>query len=255
MNHNIAQTLPDAAGRYPDRTGLICRTRAGYRAWTFAEMNHTADWFARRLSEQGVKKGDRVMLMVRPSLEFITLTFALFKIGSVIILIDPGMGYRNLLKCIGQVKPDIFIGIAKAHLFRRIFRKPFKTVRTAICIGPSYGIFGPSLAAVGAEESPHETTPVPTAAMQADDLAAILFTTGSTGPPKGVCYDHGIFQAQLKLIRDYYRIGPEDVDQPAFPLFALFSTGLGACSVVPEMNLFKDTLPIRTFLKMVTAIG
>jgi acyl-coenzyme A synthetase/AMP-(fatty) acid ligase len=78
--------------------------------------------------------------------------------------------------------------------------------------------------------------------MQPDDLAAILFTTGSTGPPKGVRYEHSIFQAQLRLIREYYGIGPEDIDQPAFPLFALFSTGLGACSVIPEMNPAKPAL-------------
>ena len=102
MNYNIAQTLPDTAKAYPERTGLICKTGRAKRSWTFREMDNTADWFAHSLSERGVKRGDRVMLMVKPSLEFITLTFALFKIGAVIILIDPGMGYRNLLRFQGQ---------------------------------------------------------------------------------------------------------------------------------------------------------
>jgi acyl-CoA synthetase (AMP-forming)/AMP-acid ligase II len=239
MNHNIAQVLPDTARTYPDRTGLICRTGSGYRSWTFKDMNNTADCFAYMLSEQEVKRGDRVMLMVKPSLEFIALTFALFKIGAVIILIDPGMGYRNLLRCIGQVKPEVFIGIAKAHIFRFMFPRPFKSVRISIYVGSYWGLFGPSLAAAQAERLPFYGKPFPTAVMQANDLAAILFTTGSTGPPKGVRYEHSIFQAQLKLIQEYYRIGPDDIDQPAFPLFALFSTGLGACSVIPEMNPAK----------------
>jgi acyl-CoA synthetase (AMP-forming)/AMP-acid ligase II len=239
MNYNIAQTLPDTAKAYPERTGLICKTGRAKRSWTFREMDNTADWFAHSLSERGVKRGDRVMLMVKPSLEFITLTFALFKIGAVIILIDPGMGYRNLLRCIGQVKPEVFIGIVKAHLFKLIFPGPFKTVRISICIASFGNMFSHFLSAEKAEQSSIYGTPFPTAEMQADDLAAILFTTGSTGPPKGVRYDHSIFQAQLKLIRDYYLIGPGDIDQPAFPLFALFSTGLGACSVIPEMNPAK----------------
>ena len=121
MNHNIAETLPNIAAIYPDRNGLVSKTAKGYKSWTFRDINNTADCFARSLSDLGVTKGDRVMLMVKPSIEFITLTFALFKIGAVIILIDPGMGYRNLLKCIGQVKPEIFIGIPKAHLFKLIF--------------------------------------------------------------------------------------------------------------------------------------
>ena len=239
MNHNIGQTLSDAAATYPARTGLICKTGRGYRSWTFREMNSTADLFARRLSELGVKRGDRVMLMVKPSLEFITLTFALFKIGTIIILIDPGMGYRNLLRCIGQVKPSVFIGIAKAHLFKLIFPQPFKTIRISICIGPSFGLFGPSLKPEKTVPSSADKTAFPAAEMEADDLAAILFTTGSTGPPKGVCYEHSVFRAQLQLIKDYYCIGPDDIDQPAFPLFALFSTALGACSVIPEMDPSK----------------
>lgn len=236
MNCNIALTLPDAAGKYPDKTGLVCKTGGRYNSWTFREMDDTSDWFARRLTGLGVKRGDRVMLMVRPSLDFITLTFALFKIGAVIILIDPGMGYKNLLRCIGGVAPDVFIGIAKAHLFKFFFRRAFKSIRISICIGCSFGLFRPALVAADAVKSASYGTRFPAAIMQADDLAAILFTTGSTGPPKGVRYEHAVFQAQLQLIRDYYQIGPEDIDQPAFPLFALFSTGLGACSVIPEMN-------------------
>jgi acyl-CoA synthetase (AMP-forming)/AMP-acid ligase II len=239
MNHNIAETLPGIAKILPDRIGLICRKGAGYRSWTFSELNTIADSFAFRLKEMGLNKGDRVMLMVRPSVEFITLTFALFKIGAVIILIDPGMGYKNLLQCISNVKPEVFIGIPQAHLFRRIFPGPFKTVRTSACVGPSLGLFGQSLSAATAQKSHIYGTLFQAAFMQSDDLAAILFTTGSTGPPKGVRYEHGTFQAQLHLIREYYGIGPDDIDQPAFPLFALFSAALGACSVIPEMNPAK----------------
>ena len=239
MNYNIAETLPSIAKKHPDRIGLICRAGAHWKSWTFEELDHIADSFAYTLKDMGVKRGDRVMLMVKPSVEFITLTFALFKIGAIIILIDPGMGYKNLLKCITSVEPEVFIGIPRAHLFRQVFPRPFKTVRTSVCIGPSLGLFGQSLSAATAQSSQMYGTPFQPASMQPDDSAAILFTTGSTGPPKGVRYEHATFLAQLRLIRDYYVIGPDDIDQPAFPLFALFSTGLGACSVIPEMNPAK----------------
>ena len=124
MNHNIAEALPIIAELYPERDGLIHKTSGEYKSWSFKEMNSITDFFARSLSDLGVSRGDRVMLMVKPSVEFITLTFALFKIGAVIILIDPGMGYKNLLKCVGNVKPEVFIGILKAHLFKLFFPRP-----------------------------------------------------------------------------------------------------------------------------------
>ncbi len=237
-DYNIANTLATVAERMPDRTGLIVPAGSGYRKWSFGEVHGITNGFARRLNAAGITRGDRVVLMVKPSVEFICLTFALFKTGAVVVLIDPGMGYKNLLKCIAQIKPVGFIGIPKAHIFKTLFPKPFVTVKTSICVGFSGGIFGHSLDAdrVLAESSglPVKNYHGPNTAT--DDPAAVLFTTGSTGPPKGVRYDHSVFFAQLQHIRDYFGITHHDIDQPAFPLFGLFSAALGACAVIPDMN-------------------
>lgn len=233
MNYNIAETLFHVAGATPDKTGLVQKVKGKYCSTSFHELKAKAMALADVLAAQGVKPGTRVMLMVPPSSDFICLTFSLFCIGAPVILIDPGMGYRNLLKCIGQVKPEVLIGIPKAQLFRRVFPKPFKTVKTFICTGSSFfGLFGKSLQQLLKKNPP--ATPLFQARER--DLAAIIFTTGSTGPPKGVQYTHGIFHAQLELIRSYYGIGPDETDQPAFPLFALFSTALGAKAVLPDMD-------------------
>ena len=69
-----------------------------------------------------------------------------------------------------------------------------------------------------------------------DELAAILFTSGSTGPAKGVCYAHGMFAAQVESIRRQYGIESGEMDLPMLPVFALFNPALGMCTVVPEMN-------------------
>ena len=73
----------------------------------------------------------------------------------------------------------------------------------------------------------------------ARDLAAILFTSGSTGPPKGVCYEHGMFEAQVSAIREQYGISEGEVDLPMLPIFALFNPALGMTTVVPEINPSK----------------
>ncbi len=229
---NIAGALAGVAAARPGETGLVSSRKSGYQRWTFSELYENSVRYAAAMQGEGISPGQRVMLMVPPSMEFVCLTFALFRLGAVVILIDPGMGYRNLLRCIGRVRPDGLVGIPRAQLFSRMFPSSFQTIRTRICVGASFGLLGRSLARIcntrkGGRES---------FAAGRDDPAAIIFTTGSTGPPKGVRYTHGIFHAQLEIIRDYYGIGPGDVDQPAFPLFALFSTALGARAVIPDMD-------------------
>ena len=236
MDYNIGNVLEQVAQKLKDKTGLTAPCKGGWQAWSFQELSAAANHFAGELNELGIKKGDRVMLMVRPSAEFICLTFSLFQLGAVVILIDPGMGYKNLLRCIGAVKPDILVGIPKAIYFSKIFSKPFVSLRTRICVGRSLLWQGPSLDEIDQSVPRSNRAAFPHFKASVDDLAAIIFTTGSTGPPKGVQYTHGIFQAQLELIRDYFGIGEGDIDQPGFPLFGLFSIALGATAVIPDMD-------------------
>jgi len=239
-DYNIATALRRSADTLGDTVALTALQGRQWNQWTFSELRRNSDGFAAALHGEGVRQGDRVMLMVRPSMEFFSLTFALFQMGAVVILIDPGMGYRNLLRCIGSVRPDILIGIPKAILFSRLFRAPFATVRRRIRIGVWPWGGGKGLAPSG--ESCDNSGQPPACQARESDLAAIIFTTGSTGPPKGVEYTHGIFHAQLQLIRDHYGIGPGDVDQPGFPLFGLFAAALGAKAVIPDMD---PTRPAR----------
>lgn len=239
-NSNIVSALYAVAVGQGQKTALTALEGGQWQHTTFAELERNSRAYAALLHTQGLVKGDRVMLMVRPSMDFICLTFALFHLGAVVILIDPGMGYRNLLRCIASVRPDILIAVPPVVLLSRIFYKPFKSIRKRFVAGatgmPSglVKLLGLRLKLKHPEQLAASCPPPHVAA--SDDLAAIIFTTGSTGPPKGVRYTHGIFHTQLGLIRDHYGIDPNDVDQPGFPLFGLFSTALGARAVIPDMD-------------------
>ncbi|MFT5699300.1 MAG: acyl-CoA synthetase (AMP-forming)/AMP-acid ligase II [Desulforhopalus sp.] len=230
---NIADIFVRSAQINADKTAII--EAKSNRSITFSELNNRADNYTHYFSSEGLCPGEVVILMVRPSIEFICLTLALFKLGTPVVLIDPGMGFKNLLKCIARVEPTYLVGIPKALLFSKIFPKPFKAVKKRFCSGFSAGIFGPNINAIDREANPCSQVYKPLE----NDLAAIIFTTGSTGPPKGVRYEHSIFSAQLKQIESFYKIGSQDIDQPAFPLFALFSTALGASAVIPDMDPTK----------------
>lgn len=252
MYNNIYQALAGQVKERGDETALIMRKGGrGYQSWTFGEIYQESRSMARSLSSLGIKKGDRVMLMVPPSREFISLTFALFSLGAVVILIDPGMGFKNLESSIRQVNPRVFIGSTRAHLFRIMSGKAFKSVDLCLGIDLFSRLLAGNQATINQRPSEGGTTWAETGP---DDMAAIIFTTGSTGPPKGVCYTHRVFTAQLNLINDYYKIKPGDRDQPAFPLFGLFSIGLGAAVILPEMDpsrpaQVKPARFIRTILE------
>jgi len=233
MTTNIADIFVLTAEQKKKEIGIIEAVTG--EKFTFGHLNSMSDRYATYFVEKGMRPGNVVMLMVKPSADFVSLTLALFKIGTPVVLIDPGMGFKNLLRCIARVEPQFLIGIPKALLFSKIFSNHFKTIKASFCCGQSFGIFGRDIRKIVL----HKTVSFPVYQPDPEDLAAIIFTTGSTGPPKGVRYEHSVFAAQLRLVKDYYGITPEDIDQPAFPLFALFSAAIGACSVVPYMDSTK----------------
>ena len=232
---NIAAHLPEMARRQPDTAAIIFPKRN--RRMSFAELNTLSDRIARGLIAIGICRGVRTVLMVTPSPEFFALTFALFKVGAVPVLIDPGLGIKNLKKCFAEAEPHAFIGIPKAHIARLIFGWGKETIRTLVTVGPRLFWEGTTLVTI-IEENPEEAqfTPAPT---QHDDVAAILFTSGSTGVPKGAVYSHGNFAAQVEALRNVYGIEPGEIDLPTFPLFALFAPALGMTAVIPEMDFTR----------------
>ena len=231
---NIAVHLPEMARNQPDTPAIIF-PRNG-RSLSFRELNGLSDRIAHGLVSCGIGRGVRTVLMVTPGPEFFALTFALFKVGAVPVLVDPGLGIRNLKKCLAEAEPHAFIGIPKAHVARLIFGWGKQTLRTFITVGPRLFWQGTTLAAL--IDRGHDL-PFPLAPTGRDDVAAILFTSGSTGPPKGAVYSHGNFVAQVEALRNVYGIEPGEIDLPTFPLFALFAPALGMTAVIPEMNFTR----------------
>ena len=233
---NIARHLTLMAARQPGHPAVKIprgRTRTGdidYLTLTYAELAAEVDAWGALLAARGTRSGDRTLVMVRQGLPLIAATFALFKLGAVPVVIDPGMGLRNFLACVARSQPRVLLGIPFARLVSRIFRKPFRTVEVRVAAGSS-------MTARLTESPPqHQHHQSIMAESSADTLAAILFTSGSTGAPKGVCYEHGMFDAQVRLIRDTYAIEPGEIDLPLLPIFALFNPALGMTTVVPEFD-------------------
>jgi acyl-CoA synthetase (AMP-forming)/AMP-acid ligase II len=240
---NVAAHLPEMARLQPETpaifipNGCDSQQQTLYDRYTFAELDRESGRMAHALESIGIRRGVRTVLMVPPGFEFFALTFALFKIGAVPVLVDPGMGVKNLKTCFAEAQPQAFIGIPKAHLARMLLGWGKPTVNILLTVGRRLlwgGVTLERLLTTAADDSHYET-----AHTDDNEVAAILFTSGSTGVPKGAVYSHGNFSAQVEMLRLVYDIRPGEIDLPTFPLFALFAPALGMTSVIPEMDFTR----------------
>lgn len=233
---NVARHLRIAATEHPDDpatkspVAVLPTGEVRHETRTFRRLDQESDAAATYLIRAGLAAGDRVLLAVRPGHDLIVGMFALLKLGAVPVAIDPGMGWSAFLDCVRRSRPTALVGVRAATLLSRLPFAAFRDLRTRVTVGGS--AWRQALATPPA-------APRPLAEAGPDTLAAILFTSGSTGAPKGVCYTHGMFDAQIELVRTTYGIRPGETDMAMLPLFALFNPALGTTTVTPLLDPSK----------------
>ncbi len=137
-NANIARHLALMAAAQPAAPALkIPRGRApagaiDYLTLSFAELDTEVSAWCARLTAAGIGRGDRTLVMVRQGLPLIAAVFALFRIGAVPVVIDPGMGRKNFLACVARSKPRALVGIPLAQLTSHVFRSAFASVKIRV---------------------------------------------------------------------------------------------------------------------------
>ena len=238
-NTNVASALSWQARRQPGATAIHYPKsstfgKERYLSCTYRELDELSDCYARGLQQYGIGKGTRTALMLTPGLDFFAMFFALFKAGAVPVLIDPGIGMKPLKQCLAEAAPKAFIGVTKAHFARKILGWAKGSCELLITAGPKIGLGGITLKKLRelGEKSHDEVL----AEVKPNDMAAILYTSGSTGVPKGVVYRHRHFNAQVQMLKNAFDIQPGEVSLPTFPPFALFDPALGMTTVVPIMD-------------------
>jgi acyl-CoA synthetase (AMP-forming)/AMP-acid ligase II len=238
---NISTRLTSMAKITPDKKAVVFprfnkkKNRYDYTSLTFKELDILSNKFANQLTQLGLKKGDKTLLFLKPSLDFPVMTFALFKLGVVPVFIDPGMGIPNLLKCIKESEPVGLIAEKQLHFLKLLYPSVFKTVKMNVTTGTI--TFGKMISIKKMKkEKVQSFNPIE---FSENDTAAILFTSGGTGTPKGVVYTHKIFDQQTTMLQDLYQLTNNDIDMPGFPLFSLFTIAMGMTSCIPDMDPSK----------------
>ena len=202
---------------------------------SFAELDSRVAHVAAGLAAIGLRRGDRIALLVPPGTDLTAVLYGMWRAGVVTVVVDAGLGIRGMRVALRSAGPAYVIGTAKGLAAARLMG----TGAQLISVGPL-----PSSARRGlgvrwslAEIEGLGAAVQPPDAPVAGDPAVIAFTSGATGPAKGVLYLHGQLQAQREQLATLYSITPADSLVAAFGPFALFGAALGIPSAVPDMNL------------------
>jgi acyl-coenzyme A synthetase/AMP-(fatty) acid ligase/pimeloyl-ACP methyl ester carboxylesterase len=216
------------------------------RVISFAELKDRVDVLANGLRQVGVRPGHRVALLVPPGIDLPATVYACWQAGAVIVVADAGLGWRRMADALRSADPDYLIGIPAALAAAPALQLPGirllagelpRPIRRLLGVGESVGEL-----ATGRDRSSTladvERTDVDRNGSGASE-AAVLFTSGATGPPKGVIYRHRQLRAQLEQLRVLFDVAPGDRLVAAFAPFALYGPALGIGAVVPQMDVTK----------------
>ncbi|MGF1510978.1 MAG: fatty acid CoA ligase family protein [Myxococcota bacterium] len=230
---NIADRLTEVAADRGSAWALADASHPDGRRLSFQELEEEVDKVALGFIASGFEPGDRVLMFLKPSFDFFVALWAAFRIGAVPVFIDPSMGTQPVLRAVRESAPRRVVANELVAWLARLYPRAFSSVET--WIRPrTFGLLGTSFD--GIRRRARDLGEDPRDPSGPDALAAILFTSGATGFPKGVKYTHRVFDAQRLALGSSLGIRAGEVDYSAFPLFSMFSLTLGASVVVPNMD-------------------
>jgi acyl-CoA synthetase (AMP-forming)/AMP-acid ligase II/pimeloyl-ACP methyl ester carboxylesterase len=226
----VASESPDAESarslwaalddRRDDRSDAFVDLAAGDSV-SFADLSARVDAVASELHRHGLQPGDHVAMLTPPGIDLVAAVYGVWRAGGVTVIADRGLGLRGLGRAVRSARPKFVVGPRQARLAANALR------------------WAPRATHLDITELVSATAGAIPAAPGGDDAAAVLFTSGATGPAKGVRYTHGQLAAQRDALAATYAITSTDRLVAAFAPFALYGPALGIPTALPDVDVTK----------------
>jgi acyl-CoA synthetase (AMP-forming)/AMP-acid ligase II len=224
MPESIYHLLEANAARFPNKAAFVFKHGRHWNTITFRQLLDRSEQFACDLDSLGLHAGQRAALLSPPSADFFAFMLALLKTGIVSVILDPAMGLAKVTECLRETQPEIFVGNTLTHAIRKLYGWGKDSVQQNISINSVERL------TINVQRS------MPTINLDSSSPAGILYTSGSTGTPKGVIYTQRNLIAQLEMLAATFNIQSDEIDLPAFPVFALIDCLIGVTSIIPDMR-------------------
>ncbi len=232
----MVELLEDTV-KYPHKVGFI----SGNQRLTYREFNHLVNRIAAGLEKYGVKQGDHTALLLGTQLEFPLSFFALMKLGAVVVPLNTRFKGEELAYEINDSESRVLIVDEEYWPFISSVRDRLTTVEKIFYNGSQTPEGTQPFSSLLETENEEAFT---RATLSESDEAAILYTSGTTGKPKGALLHQRGLTLTAMLVSDFVLFKPEDKMVCCIPLFHI--TGL-ACIMLPPIFSGVACVYLRQF--------
>ena len=208
---NVAQMLERTARFFPEHEALVAQGRR----WSYAELEQAAGCAAAGFARLGVQAGDRACLLLPNRAEFLLAYFGLLKVGAVPISLNVMLKADEIAFIVGDAGASVFV-VDEALAGNLPTRDRVPSLRHLVVVGEA------SADAIAWEEVAVGCEPLPAVDLDREATAAILYTSGTTGRPKGAMLSHANVIANSHATRHNLKMTPDDRLLCALPLFHVF---------------------------------